>query len=132
MLMSLSTRLGHRKSAHAALIARIDTTPRIGRDIGSTIDQNSRKVPAPSVRAASKISRGRLSKNRVTSSTLNALAPAGSQHRPEGVDERGPDERRMQDRQVERHQEHDGWDEQRRQHGAATIFPYLGRSTEST
>ncbi len=77
--MSASTRLGHRKSAQAALIANTETTPRIGFDIGSTIDQNSRKVPAPSVRAASKISRGRLSKNRITSSTLNALAPAGSQ-----------------------------------------------------
>ena len=61
------------------MIANTDTTPRIGRDIGSTIDQNSRNGPAPSVRAASKISRGRLSKNRVTSRTLNAFAPAGSQ-----------------------------------------------------
>jgi hypothetical protein len=31
------------------------------------------------MRAASKISRGRLSKNRLTMMTLNALAPAGSQ-----------------------------------------------------
>ncbi len=76
--MSVSTRFGQRKSAHAALMARIDTTPRIGFDIGRTIDQNSRKVPAPSVRAASKISCGMLSKKRITSSTLNALAPAGS------------------------------------------------------
>ena len=40
---------------------------------------NSRNGPAPSTRAASKISRGRLSKKRATRMTLNALAPAGSQ-----------------------------------------------------
>ena len=46
------------------MIANTDTTPRIGFDIGSTIDQNSRNGPAPSTFAASKISRGRLSKKR--------------------------------------------------------------------
>ncbi len=61
------------------MTANTETTPRIGRDIGSTIDQNSRNGPAPSVRAASKTSRGRLSKKRLTSRTLKALAPAGSQ-----------------------------------------------------
>ena len=61
------------------MIAKTVTTPRIGRDIGSTIDQNSRNGPAPSVRAASNTSRGRLSKNRFTSRMLNAFAAAGSQ-----------------------------------------------------
>ena len=51
----------------------------IGLDIGSTTDQNSRNGPAPSTRAASKISRGRLSKKRFTRITLSALAEAGSQ-----------------------------------------------------
>ena len=61
------------------MTANTDTTPRIGLDIGSTIDQNSRNGPAPSTLAASKISRGRLSKNRFTRTMLIALAPAGSQ-----------------------------------------------------
>ena len=60
------------------MTANTDTTPMIGLLIGSTIDQNSRNGPAPSTWAASKISRGSESKNRVTSTTLNALAPAGS------------------------------------------------------
>ena len=51
----------------------------IGRDIGRTIDQNSRNGPAPSTRAASKISRGRLSKKRLIRMMFSALAPAGSQ-----------------------------------------------------
>ena len=61
------------------MTANTDTTPMIGFDIGSTTDQNSRNGPAPSTRAASKISRGRLSKKRFTRMTLSALAPAGSQ-----------------------------------------------------
>src|SRR5258707_10210250 len=61
------------------MVANTDTTPRIGLDIGRTTDQKSRKVLAPSTLAASNTSRGRLSKNRVTSTTLNALAPDGSQ-----------------------------------------------------
>ncbi len=51
----------------------------MGLDIGSTMEKNKRNAPAPSTRAASNISRGRLSKNRFTITTLNALAPAGSQ-----------------------------------------------------
>jgi hypothetical protein len=61
------------------MTAKTDTTPMIGRDIGSTIDQKSRNGPAPSTWAASKISRGRLSKNRLIRITLNAEAQAGSQ-----------------------------------------------------
>src|SRR5580698_4746338 len=61
------------------MIANTETTPRIGFDIGSTIDQNNRKWPAPSVRAASNTSRGRLSKNLLTIRMLNAFAPAGNQ-----------------------------------------------------
>ena len=61
------------------MTANTETTPRIGRDIGRTTDQNSRNGPAPSTLAASKISRGRLSKKRVISTMFTALAPAGSQ-----------------------------------------------------
>ena len=63
-------------------MANTETTPMIGRDIGSTIDHSSRNGPAPSTRAASTSSIGMFSKNRLTSRTLNALAPAGS-HTPQ-------------------------------------------------
>ncbi len=63
-------------------MAKTDTTPMIGFDIGSTIDQSRRNGPAPSTRAASMSSRGMFSKKRLTSSTLNALAPAGN-HTPQ-------------------------------------------------
>src|ERR1700746_188618 len=69
------TRKGHRKALHEPRTAKTETTPRIGFDIGSTIRQKSWKGPAPSISAASKISRGRLSKNRVTRMTVKALAP---------------------------------------------------------
>jgi hypothetical protein len=46
---------------------------------GNTIENKSRVGPAPSMRAASKSSRGRLSKNRFIKTTLKAVAPAGSQ-----------------------------------------------------
>src|ERR1700751_2312707 len=48
-----STSSGQRKSFHDASTAKTETTPRIGFDIGSTIDQNSRNGPAPSLGAAS-------------------------------------------------------------------------------
>src|SRR5258708_2355355 len=76
---SVRTSKGQRKSFHDASSAKTDTTPRIGRDIGKTIEVKRRNGPQPSIRAASKISRGRLSKKRFISTTLNALAPAGSQ-----------------------------------------------------
>ena len=74
-----STSEGQRKSFHDARTANTLTTARIGRDIGSTTEKNSRTGPAPSTFAASKISRGRLSKKRFTRITLNALAHCGSQ-----------------------------------------------------
>ena len=61
------------------MIAKTETTPRIGFDIGSTIDQNRRNGPAPSVFAASNTSRGSESKKRFTSRMLNAFAAVGSQ-----------------------------------------------------
>ena len=50
-----------------------------GFDIGSTIDSSRRNGPAPSTRAASMISLGMFSMNRLTRITLKALAPAGNQ-----------------------------------------------------
>src|SRR5438128_3953847 len=60
------------------MTAKTETTPMIGRDIGRTIDQSSRNGPAPSTCAASKISRGKLSKKRFINTTFKAPAPAGS------------------------------------------------------
>src|SRR2546423_13907188 len=79
-----STRSGQRKSFHEASTAKTETTPKIGFESGSTIFQKRRNGPAPSMRAASKISRGRLAKKRLTSTTVNALAPAGSQTAQQG------------------------------------------------
>jgi hypothetical protein len=47
-------RNGQRKFRHSERIAKIDTTPRMGLDRGSTIEKNSRTAPAPSMFAASK------------------------------------------------------------------------------
>ena len=43
---------GHRKSFQTAVTEKIDTTPMIGRDIGSTIDHSVRSGPAPSMTGA--------------------------------------------------------------------------------
>ena len=59
------------------------------------------------MRAASKISRGRLSKKRFMMMTLNALAPAGSQIAQIAVDEGVVDQRRVDDLDVERDEQHD-------------------------
>src|ERR1700761_3792861 len=83
------TRFGPRKSFQVLMIANTVTTPITGFDIGSTIDQKRRNGPAPSVCAASKTSRGRLSKKRITSTTLNALAPDGN-HTAQKVLSRDP------------------------------------------
>lgn len=61
------------------MTANSETTATIGPDIGITICQNSRHVPAPSTIAASYSSLGNASKNCFMIKTLNACAPAGSQ-----------------------------------------------------
>src|SRR5260370_22823629 len=76
---SVSTSSGQRKSFQDASTANTETTPRIGRDMGSTTETKSRNGPAPAIRAGSKISRGRVAKNRFTTTAFNAVAPAGSQ-----------------------------------------------------
>ena len=87
--------------------------------------QNRRTGPQPSMRAASKISRGRLSKKRFISTTLNALAPFGQPDRPVAVDEGMVDERRVHDLDVERDEQHDRRDEQRRQQRGHDHLPVL-------
>src|SRR3954452_21273697 len=74
-----STSFGQRKSFHTAVTAKMETTPRIGRDIGRMIDQSVRSGVAPSISAAAMRSSGTESKNRFNSKMLNAFATAGSQ-----------------------------------------------------
>ena len=83
-------------------------------------------------RAASKISRGRLSKNRLHEHDVEGARAGGQPDRPVAVDERVVDQRRVHDLEVERHEQHD-----RRARTASPaarpvrIVPYRGRSTES-
>lgn len=64
--VSENTISGQRKSCHTATSAKIDTTPRTGRDRGRTMDHRVRSLPAPSISAASRTSRGIWSKNRLS------------------------------------------------------------------
>src|SRR5688500_14622349 len=73
------TSLGQRKSFQTAVTAKIETTPRIGRDIGRMIDQSVRSGDAPSMTAADMRSSGIESKKRFNRKMLNALATIGSQ-----------------------------------------------------
>src|SRR3984885_5589369 len=73
------TSFGQRKSFQTAVTAKIETTPRIGRDIGRMIDQSVRSGDAPSTMAAAIRSSGIESKNRLSRKMLNALAISGSQ-----------------------------------------------------
>src|SRR5580692_13114315 len=74
-----STSSGHRKSFHTATSAKIDTTARIGLEIGIMIDRRVRRGDAPSMAAASVSSAGIESKNRLSRKMLNPLATLGSQ-----------------------------------------------------
>src|ERR1700760_2726506 len=73
------TSFGQRKSFHTAVTPKIDTTPRIGRDIGRMIDQRGRSGVAPATIAAAIRSSGIESKKRLSRKMLNALAISGSQ-----------------------------------------------------
>src|SRR4029450_10221036 len=70
---------GQRKSFHTAVTAKMDTTPRIGRDSGRITDHSVRNGEAPSIVAAARMSSGIESKNRLSRKMLNALATVGSQ-----------------------------------------------------
>src|SRR5262245_16930938 len=73
------TSFGQRKSFQTAVTAKIETTPRIGRDIGRMIDQRIRSGVAPSTVAAAMMSSGMESKKRFNRKILNAFATVGSQ-----------------------------------------------------
>src|ERR1044071_7564275 len=73
------TSFGQRKSFQTYVTAKIETTPRIGRDIGRMIDHKVRSGDAPSTMAAAIRSSGIESKNRLSRKMLNALATSGSQ-----------------------------------------------------
>ena len=74
---SLVTMNGHRKLFHAPMNTKIATAARIGRDSGSTIDQNTRRRPAPSIRAASSSSIGTWSKNFLRMNTIAGATTCG-------------------------------------------------------
>src|SRR2546430_16430285 len=77
-----STRSGQRKSFHTAVTEKIETTPRIGRDIGRMMYSRGRSGPAPSIAAAAMKASGIESKNRFNRKMLNAFVTAGSQIAP--------------------------------------------------
>lgn len=74
-----STSSGQTKSFQTLTTERMDTTPMIGRETGSTIDQRIRAGEAPSIWAASSSSLGIESKKRLSRKMKNPLAAAGSQ-----------------------------------------------------
>src|ERR1022692_3671918 len=74
-----STSSGQRKSFQTATTAKMETTPRIGRDMGSTTLRRVRSGDAPSIADASISSLGIESKNRLSRKILKALATDGSQ-----------------------------------------------------
>ena len=129
---SVSTSSGQRKSFQEASTAKTETTPRIGRDIGSTIfDEQTERPGAVDARRLEDLAR------QVVEEPLHEHdvegARAGRQpDRPVAVDERVMDERRMHDLDVERHEQHDRRHEQRRRAAAPVMtLAYFGRSTES-
>src|ERR1700755_3598514 len=74
-----STSSGHRKSFHTATREKIETTPMIGREIGSTTERRVRSGDAPSTAPADTRTPGIESKNRLSRKMLKALATEGSQ-----------------------------------------------------
>src|SRR2546421_12429475 len=74
-----STSNGQRKSFHTAVTEKIETTPRIGRDIGRMMYSRVRSGPAPSIAAAAMKSSGIESKNRFNRKMLNPFVTAGTQ-----------------------------------------------------
>src|SRR3954452_1785521 len=78
-LYPYSTSSGHRKSFQTATSEKIETTPMIGREMGSTTERRVRSGDAPSMAAAARSSVGIESKNRLSRKMLNALATEGSQ-----------------------------------------------------
>ena len=94
------------------------TTPRIGFDSGRTSDVNSRRLLAPSIRAASISSRGIESKYRFITRMLNAPAACGSQTAQKVFCRFTPEHRHLEDGQVQRDQRDHAGQEQRGQHRA--------------
>jgi hypothetical protein len=80
-ILSLSGRTssGQTKSRQTFTTVRMETTPRMGREIGITTDHRMRTGDAPSISAASSSSLGIESKKRLSRKMLKPLAAAGSQ-----------------------------------------------------
>src|ERR1044072_7597783 len=71
--------IGQRKSFHTPTTAKMETTPRIGREIGRTTERRGRMEGGPAIEAASSSSCGIESKNRLSRKMLNAFVTDGSQ-----------------------------------------------------
>src|SRR2546421_12664980 len=74
-----TTSSGQSNAFHTAFTEKIETTPRIGRDIGRMMYRSVRNGPAPSIAAAAMKSCGIESKKRLSRNMLNAFVTAGSQ-----------------------------------------------------
>ena len=113
----MSTSSGQRKSFQTLTTAKIDTTPRIGRDIGRITDHSARSGPAPSIDGGGE----QLGRDRVEEALEQQDAEGVARHRgqpdhPRGVEQAPVQERQAVGGQVGRQREHRGRDHQRRQH----------------
>ena len=71
-LLSVTSDVARRNSFQVLISANAATAPKAGRDMGMAIDQRVRRMPAPSIAAASDISGGRSLKK-----TLKKITPIG-------------------------------------------------------
>ena len=110
----VSTSSGQRKSFHDASTAKTETTPRIGRDIGSTIGAEQPERPgAVDARRLEDLAR-QVVEEPLDEHDVERARAGGQPDRPVAVDERVVDQRRVHDLDVERHEQHDRRDEERR------------------
>ena len=104
----------------------------IGRDIGSTIrPEQLERTGAVDPGGLEDLARQVVEEALDQRSTLNALAPAGSQTAQNVSISRTVDERHVDDGQVERHEQHDRRHEQRGQHQPVSTRRNRGRRTDS-
>ena len=127
----VSTSSGHRKSFHEASTANTDTTPRIGRDIGSTTQtEQPERAGTVDPRGLENLS-GQVVEEPLHQHDVEGAGPGRQPHRPVAVDERVVHEWRVHDLDVERDEQHDRRYEQRREQQAVTNLAYFGRSTDN-
>ena len=101
------------------MIANTETTPRIGFDIGSTIDQNSaERSGAVGLRRLEHLAR-QIVEEALHEQDVERVRRRRQPDREVVVEQRHvAEQRRVHDREVQRHEQHDRRDEQRREHRA--------------